>query len=83
MKKTKNYLGLALFIPFMFALVGSGAFSGCNDKETETPVKYAPLRDYQIEVTQDSIYVFDGDRKVGAVAFGNTPIDSLIMMDNQ
>jgi len=82
MKQKKDYTLLALFIPFMFALVASGAFSGCNDAETK-PVTYAPLRDYQIEVTQDSIYLFDGDRKVGAVPFGNTPIDSLIMKDNE
>ena len=80
MKKKTNYTLLALFIPLMFALVASGFFSSCNDKETPIP---ASLRDYQIGVVPDSIYLFDGDRKVGAVPFGNTPIDSLIMADNQ
>jgi len=34
MKKTKNYLFAALLIPFLFALVASGFFAGCNDAET-------------------------------------------------
>lgn len=79
MKKSKNYLINALFIPLFFALLASGAFS-CKDEKT---VKYAPLRDYQIELSKDSIYLFDGERKVGAIPFGDSPIDSVIMNDNQ
>ena len=43
MKKKTNYTLLALFIPLMFALVGSGAFSGAkafgSEMETIKPVK--------------------------------------------
>lgn len=35
MKKTTNYTFLALFIPFMFALVASGAFSGCGETKKD------------------------------------------------
>jgi len=35
MKKTTNYTLLALFIPFMFALVASGAFSGCGETKKD------------------------------------------------
>lgn len=75
-KPKYDYTMLLVFIIVVIATLCS-----CND--AETPVKYDPLRDYQIEVTQDSIYVFDGQRGVGALPFGNTPIDSLIMKDNE
>jgi len=43
MKKKTNYTLLALFIPFMFALVASGAFSGAkafgSEMDTKKPVK--------------------------------------------
>ncbi len=39
-KKQTNYLLLALSIPFLFALVASGAFIGCNDKETPINCQY-------------------------------------------
>lgn len=49
--------------------------------------KYAlqsiPARDYQLEVVEDSLLVFDGHRHVGTIPFGNTAIDSLIMADNE
>ncbi len=45
----------------------------------EIPVQ---ARDYQIEVNNDSLYLFDGERKVGATVWGNSPLDSLILTDN-
>lgn len=35
MKRKTNYLFIALLIPFLFALVASGAFSGCNESKAE------------------------------------------------
>ena len=43
MKQKKDYTLLALFIPFMFAIVASGAFSGAkafgSEMDTKKPVK--------------------------------------------
>jgi len=98
MKKTKNYLLHALSIPLFAALVASGAFAGCNDKETPTRVntfnneqrsamQIVDARDYQIDIVEDSLLLFDGNRFVGAVPFHYdtlvSPIDSLIMKDNE
>lgn len=74
-KQTKDYTLLLLAIVFAIC-----ALCSCTNEGIK--VKYYPLRDYQLEVTQDSIYLFDGDSKVGAIPFGNSPIDSVIMNDN-
>ncbi len=42
------------------------------------------LRDYQLDVYQDSTIIFDGDRKVSVLRFDSTQaLDSVIMDDNQ
>ena len=41
------------------------------------------LRDYQLELTGDSVKVYDGPRLVGAVPWTNGKIDSVILTDNQ
>lgn len=52
-----------------------------------TPNKPSYRRDYQIEVTQDKMEVWDGDRLVGELPFYDTsnitPLDNLIILDNQ
>ena len=44
-------------------------------------------RDYQIEVTQEKMEVWDGDRYVGELPFYDTAnltaLDNLIILDNQ
>lgn len=52
---------------------------------------YVPIRDYQIEIVEDSLLIYDANRFVGAVYFGHgdyqgeriAPIDSLILKDNE
>ena len=41
------------------------------------------LRDYQIEVDNDSIYIWDGTREVGSASWGSGAFDSLILNDNR
>jgi len=52
-----------------------------------TPNKPTYKRDYQIEVTQDKMEVWDGDRLVGELPFYDTSnitaLDNLIILDNQ
>ena len=98
MKKTNNYLLHALSIPFFAALVASGAFAGCNDKETPTKfdtfnneqrpaMQIVDARDYQIDIVEDSILVFDGKRYVGTIPchFDSSlsALDSLLLKDNE
>jgi hypothetical protein len=95
MKQKKDYTLIALLIPFLFALIASGAFSSCNDNEAKLTtfndaenkaVQFVQARDYQIDIVEDSLLIFDGNRYVGAVVFNwnnPAPIDSLIMADNE
>lgn len=50
----------------------------------DTALQYINARDYQIEIVEDSILLFDGNRLVGTLPFTDykTPLDSLIMEDN-
>lgn len=42
------------------------------------------LRDYQLEVYEDSTVIFDGDRHVSTLRYDSTQaLDSVIMDDNQ
>lgn len=42
------------------------------------------MRDYQIEVTQDGSFFYDGSRFVGFIPYsGTSSIDSLVNQDNQ
>jgi len=50
------------------------------------PVGVKPMRDYQIEITRDSTYIYDGNRLVSswAVNWDNpNKLDSLLISDNQ
>lgn len=40
------------------------------------------LRDYQIEITNDSLFVYDGSRLVGGEAWDNSKLDSIFLKDN-
>lgn len=48
----------------------------------DLPQPSSLLRDYQIEVDNDSIYVWDGTREVGSSAWGSGKFDSIILKDN-
>ncbi len=40
-------------------------------------------KDYQIQCSIDSVYVFDNNRLIGATLWGKDGIDSLILKDNE
>lgn len=42
-----------------------------------------PPSDYQLDVHEDSIHVWDGKRFIGSVVFDNSKLDSLILKDNE
>jgi len=98
MKQSKDYTLLALFIPFMFALVASGAFSGCNESEAKpiecqyegrecpnyTNCKGHSLRDYQLDLHMDTVRVYDGERLVDTyITNWTNQIDTVILKDNE
>lgn len=57
---------------------------GNHRKATEDLPQPPPLvRDYQIEVDSDSIYVWDGTREVGSAAWDTSKFDSILLRDNQ
>jgi hypothetical protein len=39
--------------------------------------------DYQIQLDNDSIYIYDGERRVGACTWSNNKFDSILLIDNQ
>lgn len=45
--------------------------------------KQVKPREYQIEIDMDSIHIFDGNRRVGAVPWDDGKVDSVILYDNQ
>lgn len=50
--------------------------------DNKQPVRY--IRDYQIEVTRDSIYIFDNDREIGTLPNNDkSALSKLIIDDNQ
>lgn len=40
------------------------------------------LRDYQIEITNDSLFIYDGSRLVGSEAWDGSKLDSIFLKDN-
>lgn len=63
----------------------------CRYEGAECPtIQFTFLRDYQIELLEDSFLIFDGKRYVGSIPFGNggnnqkmNSLDSLIERDNE
>ena len=50
----------------------------------DTPKKNTPqLHEYQIDVDNDSIYLFDGNKYIGAAPWSDGKLDSLILNDNR
>lgn len=65
------------------------ALGSCGNKPTIEPEQ---LRDYQIELkifdpaietNKDSLYIYSGNRFVGAIPFTHSAIDSLLLKDNE
>ena len=54
----------------------------CPYETTECPNAQAAMRDYQIEVLNNTIIVYDGRRLIGSLKF-NTSIGKMILRDNQ
>lgn len=79
MKKKKDYTLLAIAIPFLFAVLVN--LPGCYSLDKKAPS--APLRDYQLITTNDSLYLYDGNRLVGTTEWGNNGIEQMILLDNQ
>ena len=83
-----------LIAALFFVLVLVCEFTGCmdNDDQKCTPSHQCPaateatkrLRDYQIEVNNDSTVIWDGDRKVIALPYDSTQaLDKAINQDNK
>ncbi len=45
--------------------------------------KRPPLRDYQLEIRQDSIFLYDGNKLIGTTEWDNNGIERMIELDNQ
>ena len=62
-------------------LVLMGAFIILAPERTSYP-RVNP-RDYQLELTEDSIIVYDGNRLVGRALYDTSKLDSTILNDNK
>lgn len=74
----KILIFLLAFVSFILILILDGVERYVRAYE-ETVL---PMRDYQIEIDNDSIYIFDENRHVGSAAWGDGQIDSVILKDN-
>jgi hypothetical protein len=67
-----------LLIPVAIAVLAN--LPGCY-QSSEKVIERVPcthdLHDYQIELTNNYILVYDGDRLLGRVEHGNTKLDSI------
>lgn len=85
MKRKKDYTLLALFIPFALVTLFEIGIVCEGDKKPEIkPLINA--RDYQIETFNDSIVIYDGNRKVGVARWNDkdnhSEIEDIILEDN-
>lgn len=88
MKQKKDYTILTLLICLLLAIAGS--MVSCKNAASEPIhnvnmcVQYVPARDYQIDIVEDTLLIFDGNRLVGKIPFeDSTAIGSLIVGDNE
>lgn len=78
---------IALIIPAIMGVLS--CLPGCYRNEIisgkdKKAYLIVPGRDYQIELEEDSILVFDGHRHVGTIPmWDNSPLDSLLQKDNE
>lgn len=71
MKKSTIQTILIILACLLFCL------AGCKESHVQP-------RDYQIELTNDSLIIYDGSRRVGATKWEETPtaLDSIFLNDN-
>lgn len=77
MKRKKDYTIEAILFCLLLAVLGSFVGS-CNAKQVN-------VRDYQLETYNDSIVIYDGNRKVGTAAWSekdHSEIECIILEDN-
>jgi hypothetical protein len=46
------------------------------------PIKFVKARDYQVEILNDTMYIYDNQRFVGEVKM-QSDLDSMIIQDNE
>lgn len=64
-------------------LVATGSFlASCHATKYQSAKGAAKLKDYQILLTIDTAYIYQGKKLVGACAHGKDGIDSVITKDN-
>lgn len=80
--RTTLFILVILILATICVIIGYTAYPLLNEsKAVETS---NPLKDYQLDVYQDSTVIFDGPRHVATLRFDSTQaLDSLIMDDNQ
>ncbi len=54
---------------------------GILSTSTPNDICRKKMREYQIEIDNDSFHVFDGERKVGSCSWEDNNIDSIISND--
>lgn len=70
------------FNPVSVTLIAAGVLLLIMSYSEIIRAVYSKSKEYQMNVTQDSITVFDGERTVGTVKIEGQ-LDSLIIKDNQ
>ena len=65
--------------------VGESLFKDAFPKKSyEKAIQYVNACDYQIEIVEDSMIIWDGRRYVGTLPiWDNSPLDSLLQKDNE
>jgi hypothetical protein len=54
-----------------------------NDYIQSLPSHVCNTHEYQLEVEEDGLLIYDGDRFVGFAKFQNNSVDKVILRDNQ
>lgn len=75
---------LALLLIVVLFLSSCGNKQSNVDRHFGSDTSNIQLRDYQLEVYNDSTVIWDGDRRVSTLKYNNTQaLDSVINQDNQ
>lgn len=62
----------------------TGVYNNCPYEGLECPNAQKYARDYQISLTQDSIYIWDGDRQISVLPLEwNNQLGAILLKDNQ
>jgi len=76
MKTTKNYT-----IHLIIGMILFAALFSCNEAETPIKVQQKCSHDYQIDVYDDSLWLFDGNRIVDSGRYSQ--LEEMIIKDNE